>query len=317
MSTLEGDMMQPDRVGDDDPPAPEETTEQAETEQAAPPADDDISDADVIEVPDSSAQDGKVKLVPLSAVTTVRAKLSKANEELASTRTSAARSTELEGQIAQLQGQLQQYAPVVQAYNAMVAQQQAPPPQAPQDSPEAMELARNLDLYTADGKPDAVKAAKILGMMGTMAQSAAQQHVQPLAQHTVSQQAHQMFNRALNTKAPDGSQPHPDDLKAVWSRLDPSVTATVDGAKQVWIQALGMSQLAGRAIKATTTQQGQRATNGQFLKADIPAPLHTEKAGGKDSPEAATLSEAERKYIKSEGITEAEYLKSQPAWMRR
>ena len=56
MSTLEGDMMQPDRVGDDDPPAPEETTEQAETEQAAPPADDDISDADVIEVPDSSAQ---------------------------------------------------------------------------------------------------------------------------------------------------------------------------------------------------------------------------------------------------------------------
>lgn len=323
MSELAADLLATDRVGDDPPPPVVE-----ETPPPAAPVDEDAAfEADLtsqtIEVPDSSAQDGKVKLVPLSAVTTLREKLGTVKGELKSAKEAGAKTGEYEAQIATLQQQLQQAAPVLQAYQAMVQQQAAPPQTTTEDDAEAEAFARNLDLYTHDGKPDIGKAKAILGVVDKRAEQKATASVQPLQQHTVSQQSDLLLSRALNTKTPDGLQPHPDDLRAVWSRLDRSVTATVDGAKQVWIQALGISQLAGRAVRATTTTQqppaqGTRGADGKFVAKDIPAPLHTEKAGGKDGPESTTFSPEEQRFMKASGMTEKEYRESAASapWLR-
>jgi hypothetical protein len=319
--STDAELLQTETVVDD-PPAGDETPV---TPEPAAQDDDAALEASLaeqtIEVPDSGAEDGKVKLVPLSAVTTVRDKLSQAKAELKDAKAAGARTSELEQQVQQLQATLQQYAPVVQAYQAM---QQQPPvqPVNTEDDAEALELARDLDLYDTAGQPNVAKAKAILAKLDRRSEQKAQQAVQPLAQHSVAQQSQVMLGKALATKAPDGTQPHPDDLKAVWSRLDPSVTATLEGAKQVWIQALGLSQMAGRAVRTTTQgpTQGNRAPDGKFTKvADIPPPLHTEKAGGRDQPALADLDPKEMAFIKASGMTPEEYRKSAQSapWLRK
>ena len=292
-----------------EPEAPETAVAEAPVEEPIAAVDDenDPSLADVIEVPDSSAVDGTVKLVPLAAVTKARGDLKALKAELQQAKDGSARAQQLEQRIDQLSQQVANLGPKAQAYDAALAAQQRQP--EPQDDTEATEFATALDLYDREGKPDIAKARKILGVVDHRAGQVAQQQVRPLAQHTVTTQSQTMLARAKATTLPNGEKPDPGMLEAIWSRLDPALTATKEGAQQAFIAAMGYS-------RATAPSGTPRKADGTFAKADIPAPLHTEKAGGKDTP-SVSLSEAERKYIKQEGITESEYLKSQPAWMTR
>jgi hypothetical protein len=316
--STDAELLQTETVGDDPPveEAPVTPEPAANDDHAAP-----VGDDEVIEIPDSSAEDGRVVYVRGSALAGARREIKELRAELTDAKTTASRSAELEQKIASLEGTLQQYAPVVQAYQAM--QQQAPvQPVNTEDDAEALELARDLDLYDTAGQPNVAKAKAILAKLDRRSEQKAQAAVQPLAQHSVAQQSQVMLGKALATKAPDGTQPHPDDLKAVWSRLDPSVTATLEGAKQVWIQALGLSQMAGRAVRTTTQgpTQGNRTPDGKFTKAaDIPPPLHTEKAGGRDQPALADLDPKEMAFIKASGMTPEEYRKSAQSapWLRK
>lgn len=309
-------------MSEQDAAAVEETpvVETPAAEPEAQPADDDAAlEASIaeqtIEVPDSSAQDGKVKLVPLSAVTSVRDKLKDAKAALAVATEGSAKAQTLERRIDELSAQLAQLGPKAQAYDAAVAAQQQRPQQGPtpEDRAELEEIARDLDLYNADGTPNLERATRIRDREHRLAQRVAQQAVAPLAHHTVTQQSNAMLERAKNTAAPNGVKPDPATLQAVWARLDPALTATPDGAKQAWAVALGYTT----AMQQAGTP-APRAADGKFAKADVPPPLYSEKAGGKDTA-SVQLSDKERDYIKREGITEAEYMKSMNSapWLRR
>lgn len=291
-------------------PIEEATTEQPE--QTA--SEDDF--AEVIEVPDSSAENGKVSLVPLAAVKGARAEIKELKQKLASATEGSARAQQLEARLDELSAQLAQLGPKAQAYDAAVAaQNQRPREDRPEDDQEAVELAQVLDLYTAEGKPDIAKARKTLALMDKRAQVHSRAAVEPLANHTISQQSRVMLDRAKNTAAPNGQKPDPKTLESIWARLDPRLTATPDGAKQAWAVALGYS--AALAPAGQTTQR-DRTTDGKFAKAELPAPLHTEKAGGRDVPDGQ-LDAADRKYIKDTGMTEKEFLEAaaRAPWLRR
>ena len=119
-----------------------------------------------------------------------------------------------------------------------------------------------------------------------------------------------MLSRAMATKGRGGAQPDPAILKDVWSRLDPALTATKEGAMQAWSVALGYTHAIADAPAAP------RGEGGKFTS--LAPPLHSEKAGGRDTPtNSLALNAAEKKFIKDAGMSEAEYIKSQPAWMRR
>jgi len=274
--------------------------------------------ADVIEVPDSSAVDGTVKLVPLAAVTKAREALKTAKAELQTAKDGSAKAQQLEQRIDQLSQQIAQLGPKAQAYDAAVAAQQQQPRQVePQDDTEAIDFATALDLYTAEGKPDVTKARKILGVVDARAGHVAQRQIQPLAQHTVQQQSQSMLARAKVTTLPNGEKPDPATLEAIWSRLDPALTATKEGAQQAYIAAMGYSRAMG---PSATSPAATRGADGKFApKADLPAPLHTEKAGGRDLPSGPPLSDKERKYLKDAGISEKEYHESANSapWLRR
>lgn len=306
-------------------PVPEE----AAPVEAAPPILEDTAaepgaverdvESDTLEIPDSSQPDGKAKYVPAAALAGVRRELKDAKAALQQAKEGSAKATQLEQTVAHLQQQVEQLTPYVQAYQAAVAQPQT----AVEDDSEARELAVTLDLYKPDGTPDVDKAKKTLALMDKRARTHAEQSIAPLQQRSIAQQSHYNLQRALNTDI-NGVKPDPAITRALWARLDPSVTANEEQAKHLVIQALGMTVMQGKAA-ATAPTTTQRTATGQFAKAeDIPPPLHVEKAGGKDTPNDSPLSAAEKAYIadmkKSDpNYSEKQYLETSrgAAWLRR
>lgn len=318
MSTIEGDLLQAERQGDPPPAETQEPEQQTAVEQDTVERD---VDSDVLEIPDSSVEGGKVKYVPASALAGARAELRELKDELKVAKEGSSKAQQLEARIDELSQQIAQIAPKAQAYDAAVAAQQTRTTQPAEDDTEAREFAQALDLYTAQGEPDVAKARKILGVVDKRAKTHAEQQVAPLAQHTVQSQSQVMLARAKATKAPNGQAPDPTVLEAIWSRLDPALTATPEGAKQAWAVALGYSAVMAQPAQQTTQQQPARGADGKFAKQreDIPDPLYTERAGGRDTPAAVPLSEKEKQYIKDMGMTEKDYLDAanNAPWMRR
>lgn len=164
-------------------PAVDQPPIQATQEPPQDPAEEDHPEA--VEV-----QPG-VKMVPLSALHGIR-------DELKALKPMAQRASELEQQV-------QQFAPYVQFLQAHpelltpqpAAQRQAP---APQDDPALVELARTLDLYTADAKPDTARAAKIRDLTRGEATAAAQQALQPVQERSWEQSAAQNLTWMVSQK---------------------------------------------------------------------------------------------------------------------
>lgn len=298
--SLDADLVQTDRQGEDAPPPAQEDV----TQEAASVVDDDKALDEFIERESIPLPDGTEKLVPLSAVTTLRGKLSDAKKELDSAKEGSAKAQQLETTVAQLQQQISQMQPLVAAYQAALIQ---PPQQTapPEDIAELEEVARDFDFYKSDGSLDLDKARRHNARVEKQASKIADSRVKPLEQQSVAQQSSYMKERAKATTFPNGMKADPAMVDLVWSNLDPAVTATEQGAKFAAIQALGMSVGTNKAQPTGP----QRGTDGKFVKAEeIPPPLHTEKAGGKDAPDVRSLDESDRKAIKAMGISEKEYL---------
>lgn len=258
------------------------------------------------------------KLVPLSAVTTLRTKLKETKTELGQAREGSARAQQLEDRIVQLEGHIQTIGPRAQAYDAAVLAQSQQPRGEPKadDDARAVNFAKRFDLYRADGTPDANRARDILNDLREEMQQVAKQENAPFAQHTAQQQSHVMQARAKQTLTELGISVPEAFVDSVWNRMSPEQTSSPEAAK--WL----LAAVVGAHHMATAHQNKGKARNaaGQFVPqvvADIPAPLHTERAGGKDPASALPLDDKERKFLKDTGMSEAEYHKSTPPWMRR
>lgn len=311
--SLESDLLQPERQADAPQPEP------AKEDPPPPPApelnlDDDAAvdaalKANAIEVPDGDA------LVPTSEAGKIahgyREKIRGLKKEIDGLKEGSAKTAQLEQQVQQLQAQLQQVTPYVQAYQAAL---QAQPSEDPADKAELEEIARDMEFFKADGSLDLDRATRQRTRELARAQKIARAEVAPIHQTTVQQQSHYNLQRAKNTVTAEGTKPDPAILEALWQHMDPSLTANEAAAKQIFLVALGQSAASGKLIRATPQDAGQpgRNANGTFkAKEDIPAPIFRERAGGKDvQGESMALSDSERAFIKHQGITEAEYLKT-------
>lgn len=307
-------------------PPPEESAQEQPQEQAAASLDvgDDAAVDAALEQAAIKLPDGDA-LTPMSEVGKVaqayRKEIKGLKSQLEQANTSAQRTAQLEQQLAQMQAQLQALTPQAQAYAAM---QQAASQQPPaEDDSEAEEYARLLDLYTPEGKPDISRAKKAIALHDKRAGKLAQEQVQPLQQSAVSQQSAFNKARAKNTILPNGVKADPAMIDLVWGRLDPELTATPEGAKHAYMVALGFSQATGQQAAGQAPQR-QRGPDGKFVQPGQPAeplgePLFTEKAGGKNTPNASPLDDKDRAYIKDMGMTEKEFLDAanRAPWLRR
>lgn len=287
----------------EDAAAPPAVETAPETETPIAEAERDV-EADTLEIPDSSQADGKAKYVPAAALAGARRELKELKAERDEAKAGSAKAERLEQQIADLQAQFNQILPQAQAYQAAIASQQHQP--AVEDDADAIELAQTLDLYTADGKPDVVKARKMQAIVARTAGQQADARVAPIQQRDTANASKYNLQRALNTDI-GGEKPDEGILRALWSQLDPSVTANEEQAKLLVIQALGLTRVQGAKGRA-------RTATGQFTQATekaseaIPPPLVTEKAGGRDTPQSPAMSEMEQKMAKDMGLTNQQYL---------
>jgi hypothetical protein len=248
-----------------------------------------------IEIPDGD------KLVPLSAVTTVRGKLKDTRAERDTYKQQAERASQLERDLQAAQQRLNDALPGAQAYAALLAAQQAQPQhqQEPaEDTGELEDIARDLDLYKTDGTPDIDKARKIHARQVRVAESVARQQVAPFENHSIATASRTMFARAALTEV-HGVKADPEVLQTVWAQLDPRLTATEAGAKQALLAAIGHSVAMGKAVVKGTAPEKKTP--------ELPDPLLTERAGGRDLPGGITLTDGDRRVARDMNMTDKEY----------
>jgi hypothetical protein len=180
--------------------------------------------------------------------------------------------------------------------NLMTRAQEAPPTPAattqPVD-PDAEELARTLDLYTADGKPDVVRGQKLLQKIDKAAETRSQAAIKPLQESTTRERSGFMYQRALVTKAPDGRAVDRTVLDAIWSRTDPTITSTEEGAAGIVAMALGLQLMQGGQAPPVVTPPST-------------PPLVTEAPGGRTT-NRAPLSALDQSIAKLRGLDDKTY----------
>jgi hypothetical protein len=158
----------------------------------------------------------------------------------------------------------------------------------------AEELARTLDLYTADGKPDVKRAQKVRQFIKTEASGEAEARVRPLAESTVRERANHNYQRALVTAAPDGRKVDATTLNAIWQRTNPEILATEEGAAGVVAMALGLQVMQG--IAGPTPQH----------TTPLAPPLVTEAPGGR-TVGRNVLNAFDQKIASMRGLDEKTY----------
>ena len=277
-------------------PEPEQA---AESPDAQTDADLDAAlDEQAIEIPDGD------KLVPLSAVQALRGQVKQL-------KTQAAKSGDLEAQVAVLQGQMSAQNPILQAAQALLAAQQAQPaaqtPQGP--SPEALAeleaIARDLDLYQSDGKPDLARAYRIHQRTVNSARAIAEQATKPIIEHSASQEVDWMIERAKVTEW-QGQRADPVILESHVNKIRQQpgglqMLANQEYMTIVWKQALLDSLMAGKAVKTPTRVSPQQTP-------EAGAPVFREKSGGASGPRPK-LSSMETRAAADLGMTQDEYQK--------
>lgn len=236
----------------DPPPAP------------AAPAD----DAD----PDGTIEgSGGVKFVPLSALAAARQAAREAKAEVAALKPKAER-------VDQIVSEWRDAQPLLERAKQLVTN---PPPSqkpaGPLSADEAIEYAKDFDLYKADGTPDVDRAQRIAARHESWADKRAEAKVAPLIQHTAQGQSRANFEQAANFKHPQtGLQVDRGILEQAWNSVPAELSAQPNVAAVLWNQAVSQTVLQGKWKGVTTPPP--------------PPAAHNESLGGSHTGPAALNS---------------------------
>lgn len=252
-------------VEDDGPELTAEPVAEVPAVEAVPaeiPAD----DAAEVEV------DGKV-MVPLAALKSERMQRQAAEKEL---------------------NRVRPYADFIEKNPGLVRQQAPAPPApttfgAPPPDPRVERLAKTLDLYTPEGKPDLDRGAALRQMIVEEAQQISQQQMAPLHERSAQDQSARNFQIALAYKGPDGKSPSAESLAAVWRSMPAAQSADPQVASVLTLTALGMDSVARKPQPAAPAN----------------APIVTE--GTTSSVRRASLSQLESNLARERGITDSKW----------
>lgn len=230
---------------------------------------------------------GGQKLVPLAALQELREQ----NRQL----------KEKAQHVDQVSAWYQQNRPYVDFLQAnpdlLKPRQAAPEPQkpvqvAPDDDPALVELAKTLDLYTPEGKPDARRASTIRNLVKSEAQTIAQETVKPLAEMTTRERAQVNLREAMQVQMPDGTKPNPMILQQLWQQGDPKVLSTPEGAAAAVAIAIGLGQMGAQPQ--------------HVVQPPAQTPVVTEPAGGRNV-NRAPITDFEQRIIQTRGINAQKY----------
>lgn len=220
------------------PAAPVETP----AAQTPPPNPDDLEPEGTI-----AAATGE-KFVPLGAVKAERERRKAAETTLSAKDQEIAALKEKAQRFDEAKDYLDRAKPYIEKAKADLQKQHTPPePQGPLSEAEAVEYAKDFDLYTPDGKPDVARAQRIAARNEKLSERKAQQAVAPLIQTEAQRQAN--FIRANLLSRPidkTGAKVDQAAFDKLWAEVPPEQAIQPGVADIVYLAALGMQYQAGR-----------------------------------------------------------------------
>lgn len=259
------------------PPAPE----------TPPPPPDTPPDPNEAEPEGTVVNPGGEKLVPLSALVAERHAKAAAKAEAAALKPKA-------DQADAIAREWQAVQPLIEKVKNGTYQPNPPTqkPAGPLSAEDAVEYAKDLDLYKADGTPDVDRAQRLAGRQQAIAQKQAQEYVAPLIQHTAQGQSRSNFEQAAAFKDAHGNSIDRDILQTVWNAVPPEMSAQPQIAAVLYRQALAEAVLAGKYKGAGAPPP--------------PPPLHTEGVGGGNTA-PQTLTSADHSFRQAADMTEKQF----------
>ena len=159
-------------------------------------------------------------------------------------------------------------------------------PLTPQD---AIEYAKDLDLYKADGTPDVERAQRLATRQQVIAEQQARAMVAPLHQQTAQQQAAVMRSQLGQIKDAQGQTVSQSFIDQMFAVVPPEMAAREDVATVLYYAAKGMEAHAGKAAPVAP-----------------PPPVHTESLGG-GVPPKTEINALDRRVIDASDMTEKEF----------
>lgn len=264
---------------EDDPAPPqlENTAPPPVEAPAAPPNPDDADPEGVV------VNQGGEKLVPLSALVAERQAKAALKAENATLRPKAE-------QAENIAREWQAVQPIIQ--RAQQQQQPPPKPAGPLSADEAVEYARDLDLFTADGKPDVDRAQRLAARHEKLADRQAQAQMAPLLQHTAQGQSRNNFEQAAAFKDAHGHQIDRGILETVWNAVPSEMSAQPQIAAVLYRQALAETVLAGKYRGAAPPPP--------------PPVTHTESLGGGNAV-PQTLNSIDHQFRQASDMSEKQF----------
>lgn len=217
------DVIPVDDDPSDDAPAP------VAAPPAEPPAPAETPAPDPIAALEAASEEDLKKLDPNGLLAALKAE----RAEKKALKETAQKAQALEQEIAQARP----YVQFLQAHPELLQPRPADPvPTAPSVDPEAVQYAKEFDLYTPEGKPDIEKAQRLLKFHDDRASRKAREAVQPIEALTDQQLSAAMFHQVANMPAPNGQKVDADALKQLWASVparlskDPGVAALLHAA---------------------------------------------------------------------------------------
>lgn len=212
---------------------------------AADPGDEDPTPEGTIE------GSGGVKFVPLDAVIAERTGRKAATKENAALKSQLTEAQEKAAKYDELKGYVDQARPIIERVRANPALANDPPqakvePAKALSDTEAVEYAKDLDLYKPDGTPDVDRAQRLAGRQAELASRSAQAAIAPFQANDAQRASHAMMQQISGYKDNNGHTVDAGVLKEIWAGVPPELSAKPEVAAVLYQMALGQSIMQGK-----------------------------------------------------------------------
>jgi len=194
---------------------------------------------------------GGVKFVPLDAVIAERTGRKAATKENAELKTKLTAAEQKAAKYDELAGYVEQARPIIERVRANPALANDQPParvEAPKalSDTEAVEYAKDLDLYKPDGTPDVDRAQRLAGRQAELASRSAQAAIAPFQANDAQRASHAMQQQIAAYKDNNGHTVDAGVLKEIWAGIPPELSAKPEVAAVLYQMALGQSIMQGK-----------------------------------------------------------------------
>lgn len=242
---------------------------------------------------------GGVKFVPLQAVIAERTQRKEATGKLAAKDAEIAALKTKADRLDAIANEWQQLEPVLTKVRngEFVPRAAAPPPEAPKPltDAEAVEYAKDLDLFKTDGTPDVDRAQRLAARQEALASRSAAAAVAPFQANDAKRTSDAMFNHIASFKDANGHMVDKGELTKIWDVMPPEMSSKPEVAAIIYDLALAASIRAGK-YKGT--------------QAPGPAPVVTTESMGGGGRVRTELDQVGAKFARASDIKTADFLKT-------